>query len=208
MQSSSTKPTTVVLEAPLKRKCAIGARLTQCKTLAAHVAEDHSLIRSRSRSRGGFAEYPETKRLKPSNRQNTSKSYIRTKSPLWLALEEHSKRRCLEKVRAALRTETDLENAYLSWSYLMKAAEVGWPDAMGLLLNAKAEIDRVNHKGRSALSFAAAPSMNQPHCVRGVQLLLQRKANSLQRDVRGLTPLDHARREGRSEIVLLLQRST
>jgi len=92
----------------------------------------------------------------------------------------------------------------------MKAAEVNRVDIMRLLLEGRADIAAVSNRGRTALSFAAAPSnarednRRRPTAIDAVQLLLSQGADVLQRDKDGMTAEDRARAERRWDAVAIL----
>ena len=80
---------------------------------------------------------------------------------------------------------------------MMGAAELGHESVVQLLLDAKAKVDAVNRKGRSAVSFAAAPSKDESSQHRAsqigvIQLLTRYNANVDLRDRKGTTALDYA----------------
>ena len=76
----------------------------------------------------------------------------------------------------------DPEEVFEGWTPLMKAAEEGALECLRLLLDNKANIEAANRKGRTALSFAAAPSMRnddrtpRPTPIQCLRLLLERGA--------------------------------
>ena len=86
----------------------------------------------------------------------------------------------------------------------MKAAEENFVDIMDVLLTSGAVVELQNNKGRTALSFAAAPSAKRPTATGALKKLLEAKADITTRDHKGRTALEHAKREKRSEAVAIL----
>ena len=84
----------------------------------------------------------------------------------------------------------------------MKAAEEGCVEVMKLLINANVDLEAVNKKGRSALSFAAAPSGNREVRLDAVRYLLETGADPLRRDDDDLTAKMRAAQEGRRRKLL------
>ena len=126
---------------------------------------------------------------------------------LWVAVEAGNLRGVLELLSDE---QVDVDERYQGWTPLMKAAEEGHCDIAKLLLNKGANINAVNRKGRSALSFAAAPSMNgstpRQEDINMVRLLAEKGANLFLKDQNGQTAKGHANKEKRSLAVLVLQR--
>ena len=79
----------------------------------------------------------------------------------------------------------------------MKAAEENEARILQKLLQQKAKIDVKNRKGRTALSFAASPSMKRNTACDTLRLLLENNTDPSQKDDRGLTLKAHAIRERR-----------
>ena len=123
------------------------------------------------------------------------------KPELWAAVEK-----CDEVLVSALleQPNANIEEKFNGWSPLMKAAEEGHEGILTLLLEKQADINMKNHKGRTALSFAAAPSMRRPTPLPTLMLLLEHGADIRARDVNGLTARAHAEREGRSRALEVL----
>ena len=82
---------------------------------------------------------------------------IESKPRLWKAVEDGDD----ALVAQLLLSGSDPEERYQGWTPLMKVAEENWVDISRLLLDKSANINAVNKKGRSALSFAAAPSKRE-----------------------------------------------
>ena len=91
----------------------------------------------------------------------------------------------------------NIEQKFQGWSPLMKAAEENEARILQKLLQQKAKMDVKNQKGRTALSFAASPSMKRNTACDTLRLLLENNADPSQKDDRGLTPKAHAIRERR-----------
>ena len=101
----------------------------------------------------------------------------------WSAVEKGD----VDRVRDLLDM-ADIEEKYKGWSPLMKAAEENQTEIMQMLLEAKANLEVANRKGRTALSFAADPSMKRPTATGTLKLLLEAGADTSRKDATGLTP--------------------
>ena len=107
----------------------------------------------------------------------------------------------------------DVEERHRGWTPLMKAAEEGHCHIAELLLDHGADIEATNRKGRSALSFAAAPSSGDWYRGRRgrvahvsmVKLLVERGANMWKQDDAKLTPRKRAELERQTESVDILK---
>ena len=83
----------------------------------------------------------------------------------------------------------------------MGAAEEGQLLAVVLLLDKQADVNAVNRKGRSALSFSAAPSLDDEADAARVsqlevmEILVAQRADVSLKDKRGETALETARRQ-------------
>lgn len=99
----------------------------------------------------------------------------------------------------------DIEEKYDGWSPLMKAAEEGHVVIIKQLLEQNADLEVVNRKGRSALSFAAAPSMGRVTSVEALRVLLAAGADAKMEDQTGQTPKSRAQREKREEAVAVFE---
>ena len=105
-------------------------------------------------------------------------------------------------VRQLLEQGEAVDERHLGgWTPLMGASELGLFKVVSLLLDHRADVDASNKKGRTAVSFAAAPSRdNNTQKVRPsqpliIQLLADRKADLNRTDQRDESPLDKARWE-------------
>ena len=113
------------------------------------------------------------------------------------------------QVQMLLAQGADPEEKFEGWSPLMKASEEGNVEIMRMLLDKKVDIEASNRKGRTALSFAAAPSMNintpRPTPVAAIRLLLENEANTRHKDERGFTPKDYASRAKRDDALAVFE---
>ena len=128
------------------------------------------------------------------------------KPELWAAVERGDE----ATVRRLLMGGADAEETYQSWSPLMKAAEEGHEKIMCLLLDKAVDMEVVNRKGRTALSFAAAPSARpsgepRPTPTGALRLLLERGADTTRKDDEGLTAKSRAWRENRHEAIEIFE---
>ena len=73
------------------------------------------------------------------------------------------------------------------------------------MLNHRADVEMVNAKGRTALSFAAAPSDKRKTPMTTLKVLLERGADFSTEDNEGNTPRKRAEKEKRFEAVKLLK---
>ena len=110
------------------------------------------------------------------------------------------------RVAELLASRADLEERHAGWTPLMKAAEAGHTHVMHMLLNRRADLGATNARGRSALSFAMAPSQNtMAVSIAAVRLLVDARADPHARDAENRTPFDRARTQGRYEFLELLR---
>lgn len=123
------------------------------------------------------------------------------KPELWAAVEKGDQ----ALVTELLEQGADPEEKHLGWSPLMKAAEEGHIEILQKLLEKDVDLEVVNKKGRSALSFAAAPSMKRPTATATLRLLLEYGADTTRKDAFGRTAKDHARSEKRDEAVAIFE---
>ena len=151
------------------------------------------------RFRGGFLHDSRSHRGRGYDDRRPRSQEPKTKPVIWSAVASGD----IELVRQLLRASVDIECRYEGWTPLMKAAEMGHVIIIEALLERSADIDARNRKGRTALSFAAAPSMDgtakRPAALDALRLLLQRGADHTYQDVRGFTAEDHARVEKRDD---------
>lgn len=144
-------------------------------------------------------------------RRGRSRSYHRPppkeKPELWAACAKNNG----DVVQYLLTQGKDPEEKFEGWSPLMKAAEEGALDALRLLLEKKVDIESSNRKGRTALSFAAAPSMNnedrrdRPTPTQVIRVLLENGADPKHKCERGMTPKDYAVKAKRDEAIAIFE---
>ena len=124
---------------------------------------------------------------------------------LWQAVEAGDEDLC----RRLLSEGADVSERYCNWTPLMKAAELGFVGIAEMLLDMGCDLNAVNRKGRSALSFAAAPtndgSTRRESSLNVIEVLLDRKADLNQKDKRGETVLERALKEKRDDAVSVLR---
>ena len=115
----------------------------------------------------------------------------KNKPELWQAVEESN----IGDVSRLIQSGHSVNCRYEGWTPLMKAAEIGHCEIMKILLEGRADLEATNHKGRTALSFAAAPSRGRQACVNAVSFLLDARANISHVDGRGETAKARAQRD-------------
>ena len=98
----------------------------------------------------------------------------------WSAIERGNE----DAVETLINEDADIEEKHLGWILLMKT--------------------QTNRKIRTALSFAAAPSMNRRTACRTLKLLLESGAEDTEDD-QGLTAKDRARKEQRLDAVAIFE---
>ena len=125
---------------------------------------------------------------------------------LWMAVADGDN----DWVQKLLAADSSPHVTHQGWTPLMKAAENNRVDIMRLLIEHRADLEAESHGGRTALSFAAAPSnvrednRRRPSAVDAVRLLLQQGAWVLQKDKSGKTAKGRALAENRQDAVELL----
>ena len=87
----------------------------------------------------------------------------------------------------------------------MKVAEENATRICHTLLQRKADLDVKNRNGRTALSFAACPSMGRNTACDTLRMLLENKADPSITDDNGFTPKAHAIREERLDALKILE---
>mmetsp|Transcript_59365 Transcript_59365/g.165771 ORF Transcript_59365/g.165771 Transcript_59365/m.165771 type:complete len:243 (-) Transcript_59365:158-886(-) len=100
-----------------------------------------------------------------------------------------------------LRSGHPVDEGHSGWTPLMKAAEEGHCEIVAMLLDHRANLEAGNHKGRTVLSFAAAPSMGRRPSMTTLSFLLQARADLEKRDARGETARARALRDGQTQSV-------
>ena len=149
----------------------------------------------RSRSRGTSYRF----RGRRARRQHLTKE---TKPALWEAVENGDVR----TVTHLLSAGHDPGEKFQGWTPLMKAAEEDYVEIAGMLLTTKAaDIEATNNKGRTALSFAAAPSKKgyerRETACQTLRLLLAHGASCDHRDDSERTPRERAVEEKRQDAI-------
>jgi len=102
--------------------------------------------------------------------------------------------------------EVDAKDSY-NGTGLIRAAERGYPEIVGRLLETSIEVDHVNRLGWTALLEAIILGEGGAEHTEVVRKLVAAGADVELADGRGITPLAHARRQGFPEIVEILERA-
>lgn len=123
------------------------------------------------------------------------------KSALWCAVERGNQ----EEVFELLKAGHDPDDMFQGWTVLMKAAEDDHVDIINMLIDRGADLEIANRKGRTALSFAAAPSMGRKTPLAALRLLLSRGADLRAEDDGGMVPKERAQREKRLDAVQVIE---
>ena len=123
------------------------------------------------------------------------------KPELWAAVQQGDETR----VNQVITHGCDVNETFQGWTPLMKASEEGHVTIMQVLIDANADIEARNKKGRTALSFAAAPSMRRPTRVAAMKLLLNNGADANNKDDLGNTPVQRAKMEKRKNALEVFQ---
>ena len=147
--------------------------------------------------RGNRGHRDNSRPLRGGNDHRPRNRSPQTKPDLWAAVERGDE----VAVQRLIQEGQDIEEKYDGWSPLMKASEEGHVVIIRLLLEQNANLEVTNRKGRSALSFAAAPSQQRPTPVEALRVLLEAGADALQKDQFGQTANARAQREKREEAV-------
>ena len=106
------------------------------------------------------------------------------KAHLWAAVETGDQ----PQVQHLLDIGAEVEEKFRGWSPLMKASEEGHVEILQALLKRGAKLEVRNRKGRTALSFAAAPSKPRFSHPDAVRVLLEAGADPGVADRTGRTP--------------------
>jgi len=138
---------------------------------------------------------------KSNGKDRNKRADNRPKPLLWKAVEEGDQ----VQVRTLLDDGRDPEEKFKGWTPLMKASEEGHVEIITMLVDIGVDLEAVNNKGRTALSFAAAPSMKRPTKLGGLRLLLVRGADVAKRDDDGKTAEDRAQKEDRWEALRVFE---
>ena len=138
------------------------------------------------------------------NGNNNRNKEEKVKPELWAAVAQGD----AAKVHDLLLQGKDPAETFEGWSPLMKASEEDNEEIMRMLLDMKVDVEAANKKGRTALSFAAAPSNDgstpRPTAVAAIRLLLQSGAVD-KKDMTGVTAKDKAAREKRKDAVTVFE---
>jgi hypothetical protein len=117
---------------------------------------------------------------------------------LWSAVEHMDS----QAVQSLIELKHDCSERYQGWTCLMKAAEGGDEGIVSQLLLQQVDMDAVNNKGRTAMSFAATPSNRAWSSKIGVlRFLLNIGADPSILDDEGYTAESRARKEERWDAV-------
>jgi hypothetical protein len=117
---------------------------------------------------------------------------------LWSAVEHMDS----QAVQSLIQLKHDCCARYQGWTCLMKAAEGGDEGIVSQLLLQSVDMDAVNNKGRTAMSFAATPSNRAwPSKIGVLRLLLNIGADFSILDDGGYTAESRARKEERWDAV-------
>ena len=102
-----------------------------------------------------------------------------------------------------------IHTSFEGWTLLMKAAEEGHEDVLKYLVSLGADVHACNHKGRSALSFAAAPShkngIRRTPSMACVCCLIHAGADVSRVDDHGFSAAQRAEQAGNTEEASLLR---
>lgn len=170
--------------------------------------------RSRSPGRGGKGRRGKGKRDRGSRRENSRPSRPQDKEPkvkpeLWAAIERNE----TDTAKRLLLSGANAEETFDGWTPLMKAAEENRVDILNMLIEKGVDLDATNRKGRTALSFAAAPSKNnetgkdRETSVECIRLLLRAGADPNKKSIAGKgkgggrTPREYAEAAERDDAV-------
>ena len=122
------------------------------------------------------------------------------KPEFWAAVENGNEK----KVARLISEDADIEETYQGLSPLMKAAEENEAAITCLLLQHRADVDIKNDEGRTALSFAVAPSKGGKTACDTLKLLLSHKADPTQIDDAGLSAKARAVQGKRANALAIL----
>jgi len=127
------------------------------------------------------------------------------KPDLWRAVEEGD----TVAVEQLLEAGKDPEECHQGWTPLMKAAEEDNDEICRILLQRDVQVEAENRKGRTALSFAAAPSFNfvaehdRPTALKSLRVLLEAGADVHHKDKTGRNARDYATKSRRDDAIAL-----
>ena len=133
--------------------------------------------------------------------RKAKRAKVTQKPRLWAAVENGDE----DTVHALLTIGCEVDERYMGWTPLMKAAEEGYMMIALQLLAHRADLEAVNNKGRTALSFAAAPSGDRPVARETLAFLMAWGANHGHRNHKSRTALEQARKENRTEALRIFE---
>ena len=133
--------------------------------------------------------------------RKAKRAKVTQKPPLWAAVENGDE----DTVHGLLTIGCDVDEKYMGWTPLMKAAEEGRMMIALQLLSHRADLEAVNNKGRTALSFAAAPSGGRPTQRETLAFLMAWGADDTHTNNKFLTSLQEARKENREEAIKIFE---
>ena len=133
--------------------------------------------------------------------RKAKRAKVTQKPPLWAAVENGDE----DTVHGLLTIGCDVDERYMGWTPLMKAAEEGRTMIALQLLAHRADLEAINNKGRTALSFAAATSGDRPTPRETLAFLMAWGADDTHTNNKFLTPLQEARKENREEAIKIFE---
>jgi len=159
--------------------------------------------RDNSKGRGGQRNKSWPQRNRNSSQKGNCNTKEKVKPELWNAVAQGDATKVQDLLEQEVNVIELVEETFEGWSPLMKASENGDTVIMTMLINKGANIEATNRKGRTALSFAAAPSNDgstpRPTRVEAIRLLLQFGADAMRKDKMGQTAKSRAANEGRED---------
>ena len=170
-------------------------RSSEMRVQRSRSAKNRGFKNDRGRQRSGISRCHRIRKTSPLRQCSPSKPL------LWKAVERND----IALVEDLLKLDHDVEEKIQGWTPLMKAAEENRTEILKLLIEKGADINAQNKKGRSALSFAAAPSMQRKTSKETLRILLSKGADSTMKCARELTPKAYALKEKRDDAVKILE---
>lgn len=124
------------------------------------------------------------------------------KPALWAAVEKGD----ANAVAQLLLDGKDPNEKFHNWTPFMKAAEMNDVAILALLKTNGADMDDTNNKGRTAMSFAAAPSGNRKTACEALNHLLYWGADATKQCTKSsYTPEDYARLANRKDALAVFK---
>jgi len=113
----------------------------------------------------------------------------------------------IEVLRMALESGASAKNVTSRYdgTALIAAAHLGHHEAIKVLINHNAPLDHINNLNWTALIEAVVLGDGGPNHTESVRHLLEAGADQSIGDGQGITPLDHARSRGYSEMIKLFE---